>query len=146
MGIGKLLCNIANYQEAIKLANNGNRYNVDLKVADIYEKQDPRVDLLFREFTAASLGKVINDVELNSINKGDLLSSINATLAENIGTIATIIADNNQIATIVFCGGFLINNKAFKQILSLLCKLKNKNAIFIDHSEFAGALGALIYE
>jgi pantothenate kinase len=146
MGIAKLLCDMTDYLEAITLANNGNRYNVDLKVADIYDKQDPRVDVLFREFTAASLGKVNNDVESNSINKGDLLCSINATLAENIGTFATIIADNNQIATIVFCGGFLINNKAFKQILSLLCKLKNKKAIFIDYSEFAGALGALIYE
>jgi type II pantothenate kinase len=145
MAITKLLYNIINYQEAIKLANKGNRYNIDLKVADIYDKLDPRVDLLFREFTAASLGKINTNIKLNNINKEDVLSAINAVLAENIGTMATIFADNNDISTIVFCGGFLINNKAFKQILTLLCKIKNKKAIFLNYSEYAGAIGALTY-
>jgi len=144
MGITRLLYEITDYQEAVKLANTGNRYNIDLKVADIYDKLDPRVDLIFREFTAASLGKINTELELNNFKKEDILSAINAAIAENVGTIAISLADHNDIPNIVFCGGYLINNKAFKQILSLLCKIKNKKAIFLNYSEYAGALGALI--
>lgn len=144
MGFAKFTFNLTVYQEVIELANKGNRYNVDLKVGDIYDKQDNRVDLLFREFTAATLGKINANTPFNSVHKEDILSSINAMLAENIGTIACSFADNYDVSTITFCGGFLINNKVSTQILDLMSKIKKKKAIFLNYSEFAGALGALI--
>ena len=144
MGFAKFAYNLTTYQEVIELANKGNRYNVDLKVGDIYDKQDNRVDLLFREFTATTLGKINANTLLNSVHKEDILSSINAMLAENIGTIACSFADFYDVSTITFCGGFLIKNKGSKQILSLMSNIKKKKAIFLNYSEFAGALGALI--
>ena len=144
MGFAKFAFNLTVYQDVIELANKGNRYNVDLKVGDIYDKQDNRVDLLFREFTAATLGKINANTLSNSFRKEDILSSINAMLSENIGTIACSFADNYDVPTITFCGGFLIDNKMSKQILSLMSKFKNKKAIILNYSEFAGALGALI--
>jgi type II pantothenate kinase len=140
-GIANLLYNSLDYSEAITLASKGNRYNVDLKVGDIYEKGDTRIDLLFREYTAASLEKANT-----TSNKEDVLSAIISTIGENIGTIATLTAENHEIDTIFFCGGFLIQNKPLKQILSLLCKVRNKKAIFIKNSEFAGAIGALVHK
>jgi len=44
----------------------------------------------------------------------------------------------------VFCGGFLKENRILKKVLSLLCKVKNKKAIFLKNSEFCAAIGALL--
>ena len=144
MGIIKILFNINNFQEAISLAKNGNRYNVDLKVSDIYAPEDDRVDLLFRAFTAASLGKIDLNFNLNMLKKGDLINSLISMIGENLGTIANLMADKNEISTIVFCGGFLKENKIARKILSLMSKVNSKKAIFLKNSEFCAAIGALV--
>ena len=145
MGLIKLLFNMDDYFDAIDLARKGNRFNIDLKVADIYDVEDTRVDKLFREFTAASLGKIKKDFDIKSLKKEDLINSLIGMIGENIGTIATLMAENHNIKNIVFCGGFLMGNKTVKQILSLLCKFKKKKPVFIENSEFAGAIGALLF-
>ena len=58
MGIIKLVLKMDDFTEVLQLAKKGNRYNLDLKVSDIYDPEDTRVDLIFREFTAASFGKI----------------------------------------------------------------------------------------
>jgi len=144
MGLIKLLFNMGDYFDAIELARKGNRFSIDLKVADIYDIEDTRVDKLFREFTAASLGKIKKDFDIKSLKKEDLINSLIGMIGENIGTIATLMAENYNVKNIVFCGGFLMGNKTVKQILSLLCKFKRKKAIFLKNSEYGGAIGALI--
>ena len=144
MGLIKLLFNMSDYFDAIELVRKGNRFNIDLKVDDIYDIEDTRVDKFFREFTAASLGKINKDFDIKSLKKEDLISSLIGIIGENIGTIATLMAENYNMKNIVFCGGFLLKNKPLKQILSLLCKLKRKKAIFLKNSEYCGAIGALI--
>ncbi len=144
MGLIKLLFNLDDYFDAIDIARKGNRFNIDLKVADIYDIEDIRVDKLFREYTAASLGKIKKDFDIKSLKKEDLINSLLGIIGENIGTIATLMAENHNIKNIVFCGGFLLKNKPLKQILSLLCKFKEKKAIFLKNSEYCGAIGALI--
>ena len=143
MGLSKLLFNMDDYQEAIEIAKKGNRYNVDLKVNDIYAREDQRIDLLFREFTAASLGKIDLDFNSNNLIKEDLLNSIICMIGENIGTLANLMADNNDISNIVFCGGFLKDNSIARKILSLISKVHKKKAIFLSNSESCGAIGAL---
>ncbi|MHA1239591.1 MAG: hypothetical protein ACTSQU_02245 [Promethearchaeota archaeon] len=144
MGLIKILFDMGDYLDAIELFRKGNRFNIDLKVADIYDIEDIRVDKLFREFTAASLGKIKKDFKIKSLKKEDLISSLIGIIGENIGTIATLMAENYNIKNIVFCGGFLLENKPLKQILSLLCKFKGKKPIFLKNSEYCGAIGALI--
>ncbi|MBY9021026.1 MAG: hypothetical protein KGD67_08205 [Candidatus Lokiarchaeota archaeon] len=134
------------YEKAMHLASKGNRFEVDLKVGDIYDIEDDRVTRLFREFTAASFGKIENTSDFNSIKKDHIISSLIAVIGENLGTIATLMAENQNIKNIIFCGGFLIGNKPLKQILSLLCKFKGIKAQFINNSVFSGALGALLSE
>ena len=145
MGLIKLLFNMSDYFGAIELVRKGNRFNIDLKVADIYNIEDTRVDKLFREFTAASLGKINKDFDSKSLKKEDLMSSLIGIIGENVGTIATLMAENYNLENIVFCGGFLLENKPLKQILSLLCKFKKKKAIFLKNSEYCGAIGALFF-
>ncbi len=144
MGLIKALFNLNDYEQALHLARNGNRYNVDLKVSDIYSPDDDRVDLLFREFTAATLGKIDDKFNVESLNNGDFINSTICLIGENLGTIAAIMAENNDITDIVFCGGFLKENKILKKILSLICKVNKKKAIFIKNSEFCAAIGALL--
>lgn len=133
-----------NFLKAINLAKKGNRYNVDLKVSDIYHSDDKRIDLLFREFTAASLGKINENFDLKSLKQEDFITSIICLIGENLGTIANIMADKNDISNIVFCGGFLKKNRIIKKILSLVCKINKKKSIFLKNSEFSAAVGALI--
>ncbi|UCD02487.1 MAG: hypothetical protein JSV23_05610 [Promethearchaeota archaeon] len=144
MGIIKAIFNMNNFHEAINIAKKGNRYNVDLKVSDIYDPNDTRVDLLFREFTAASLGKIDVNFNNKSLKKEDFINSIICLIGENLGTIAISMADNNNVTDIVFSGGFLRENKILKKILSLLCKVNKKKAIFLKNSEFSAAIGVLV--
>ena len=143
MALIKLLYNITSYDEAIELAQQGDRYKVDLKVADIYSPEDQRVNAIFREFTAASLGKINSRGKIEDYNKQDLLNSLICMIGENLGTIAVEQAKNHNVKYIIFCGGFVSNNKPLKQVLTLLCAINKKKAIFLNHSIFAGAIGAL---
>jgi len=143
MGLIKLLFNMNSFQEAISLAKKGNRYNIDLKVADIYHPEDNRVDLIFREFTASSFGKIEDDYDIDSVQKEDVINAIIHIIGENIGSISTLMAENNDIDNIIYCGGFLTGNNIIRRILTILCRLKQKKAVFLKHSEFCGAIGAI---
>ncbi len=144
MALMKLLYKMDDYQAIIELASKGNRYNVDLKVSDIYPIDDNRIDDLFREYTAASLGKISNRQNVELLNKEDVIQSILCIIGENIGMISSQLADIYSIQEIIFCGGLLIDNKILKNMLSMMSKLRNKKAIFLKNSEFAGAIGALL--
>ncbi|MFX1279637.1 MAG: hypothetical protein ACFFA3_09480 [Promethearchaeota archaeon] len=143
MGMIKVLFNVYDFKEAINLAKRGNRYDVDLKVSDIYDPQDNRVNMIFREFTAASLGKIDLNYNINNLKKESFITSLICMIGENIGTIANLMADANKISNIVFCGGFLKENKIVKSILSLLCGVNRKKAVFLKNSEYSAAIGAL---
>ncbi|MFX1323795.1 MAG: hypothetical protein ACFE8N_02490 [Promethearchaeota archaeon] len=143
MGLMRVLFNINDFQELMSVAKIGTRYNVDLKVSDIYDKDDYRIDHLFREFTAASLGKINQHFDTRYLKKEDFINSVICMIGESVGSLATLMAENNDIDNIVFCGGFLKENKIAKRILSLMSMLKNKNPIFMRDSEFSASIGAL---
>jgi len=140
MGLIKLLYNITDFKDALAFSTQGNRYNVDLKVSDIYDKEDNRVDALFKEFTAASFSKID---KLSIINKEDVINSLIHLIAENIGMLACFMADRVKIKNLVFCGGFTINNKILKKGLTRICRIQQKKALFLQNAEYMGAIGAL---
>ncbi|MFW9867697.1 MAG: hypothetical protein ACFFEN_16505 [Candidatus Thorarchaeota archaeon] len=144
MGILKILFNLEDFEEVMNLAIQGNRYNLDLKVSDIYSPDDNRVSMLFREFTAATLGKIDLNFNCNYLQKEDFINSLICMMGENIGIIATLMAENNNVTNIVFCGGFLRGNKIGRKILSLICAVNKKKGIFLKNSEFSAAVGALV--
>ena len=144
MGLIKILFNLDDFQDVLNLAKKGTRYNVDLKVSDIYAPEDDRVDLLFREFTAASLGKIDLNFDINNLSKEDVINSIICMIAENISTMANLMAENYDISSIIFCGGFLKENRLAKKILALICKVNKKTAVFLKNSEYCAAIGALL--
>ena len=141
MGLLKLIYNEVNYKDAVESAIKGNRYGIDLKVSDIYDDEDNRVDNIFREFTAASFGKV---EDIKSAKKEDLLHSVISLIAENIGMLASFLADKEDVKDIVFCGGFTIGNKILRKAISRICIFQQKKAVFLKNAEFMGAIGALL--
>ncbi len=141
MGLLKLVFNETNYKESVKSANKGDRYGIDLKVADIYDIDDTRVDNIFREFTAASFGKV---EDIKSVKKEDLIHSTISLIAENIGMLASFLADKEDVKDIVFCGGFTIDNKILRKAISRICMFQQKKAVFLKNAVFMGAIGALL--
>ena len=141
MGLLKLVFNEINYKESVEAANKGDRYGIDLKVSDIYDIDDNRVDSIFREFTAASFGKV---EDIKSVKKEDLIHSVISLIAENIGMLASFLADKENVKDIVFCGGFTIDNKILKKAISRICMFQQKKAVFLRDAEFMGAIGALL--
>ena len=76
--------------------------------------------------------------------KSPVYTIISISYRKNGLSFTCSFADFYDVSTITFCGGFLIKNKGSKQILSLMSNIKKKKAIFLNYSEFAGALGALI--
>ncbi|MHA1723480.1 MAG: hypothetical protein ACTSYC_06710 [Promethearchaeota archaeon] len=143
MGMVNLLYDITDFTMAVQSSAKGNRYNVDLKVSDIYDRRDDRIDLIFREFTAASLGKIPTLIKKENVHQEDVIASLTCMIAENIGSLAAQYAECHNVKNIVFLGGLLENNKLLKNTLSLLCKIYNKKAIFLKNSLHTGALGAL---
>jgi len=144
MGLVKIISHEITFEDAINLASKGNRYNFDLKVSDIYSPEDDRVSNLFREYTAASLGKIDDSSSIKSLNKADFFNSIICLIGENIGTIANLYAEMFDIHQILFSGGFLINNEVLKNILKLICRFNKRRALFLENSQFSGAIGALL--
>ncbi len=141
MGLLKLIYNEIKYKEAVETATKGDRYGIDLKVSDIYDDEDNRVDNIFREFTAASFGKV---EDIKSAKKEDLLHSVISLISENIGMLASFLADKEDVKDIVFCGGFTIENKILRKAISRICMFQQKKAVFLKNAEFMGAIGALL--
>lgn len=141
MGLLKLIFNETNYKESVDAAIKGDRYGIDLKVSDIYDADDNRVDNIFREFTAASFGKV---EYIKSVKKEDLINSVISLIAENIGMLASFLANKEDVKDIVFCGGFTIDNKILRKAISRICMFQQKKAVFLKNSEFMGAIGALL--
>jgi type II pantothenate kinase len=144
MGFLKLLFGETDYKSAIDLATKGDRYKIDLKVGDIYESEDTRVEPLFREFTAASFGKINELFAVESLKKEDLINSLICIVGENIGLLSVKTAELQNLENIVFCGGFLKNNTVLKSILQILCLVNQKKPIFLNNSEYIGALGIIL--
>lgn len=143
MGCVKLLFGEMDYKSAINLAEKGDRYKIDLKVGDIYESDDTRVEPLFREFTAASFGKINEFFVVESLKKEDLINSLICMVGENIGLLSVKTAELQNLENIIFCGGFLKDNAVLKSILQILCLVNRKKPNFLNNSEYIGAIGII---
>ena len=144
MALVRLLFDLDDYSTIISLANKGDRYEVDLKVSDIYAEDDSRIKEYFRTFTAASLGKINAFSEIETLRKEDVVHSLLGIIGENIGLLAILFAEIHEIKEIIFSGGLLVDNNILKNLLKIMAKSRQKKTIFLKNSEFAGAIGALL--
>ncbi|CAD5218748.1 unnamed protein product [Bursaphelenchus okinawaensis] len=144
-GLCSLLCKCDTFEEAIELAAKGDNANVDKLVKDIYGSGYESVGLP-GNIVAASFGKVCNKEAREKCRPEDLARSALVTTANNIGSIALNIANQQKVDRIVFVGNFLRVNPIAARHLSHAMEFWSngtKKALFLNHEGYFGAVGCL---
>ncbi|WP_456271415.1 type II pantothenate kinase [Bacillus sp. AK031] len=137
MGLGRLLSGRKSFGEIIRLAEEGDRSNVDLLVKDIYETESPPVS---GHLTAGNFaGGFSGDVKVE-----DTLRAMINMVAENIILLATRAAEYEKTNTIVFSGSALSANEMLKSDLAQFQDIISYRPVFLRKEAYAGATGCLI--
>jgi len=135
LGLARLLCQAESFAEIVGLAAQGDRGRVDLLVGDVY----PQGGIpLPPELTASNFAK------LASREPADLAHAILGLLGENIGIPCATMAAALGIETLVFGGGVLEGNPRLEEILRLTVQMSGREALFLPHGAFCGAVGAAL--
>ncbi|PLR79559.1 type II pantothenate kinase [Bacillus canaveralius] len=138
MGLGALLTGETDYSRLIKLAETGEKGNVDMLVKDIYFPQEPPID---GNLTASNFAK--GSINPDSSSEDRIASVINM-IGETVILLSMQAAVANQATKIVYIGSTLAGNEPLKQCLASYKKMVGLEHIFLDHGEYCGAIGALM--
>ncbi len=135
-GLGQLLLGTSDHDEISSLASRGNRFGIDLEIADLY----PDIP---RGFTASNFGG--NQViEALPQRPEDLAQALTVLVGENISILCAAIAGGRGIHDIVFGGGTLRDNPACWESIERMAQVRGFNPISLPEGEYAGAEGALL--
>jgi type II pantothenate kinase len=135
LGLARLLCRAESFAEIVDLAARGDRGRVDLLVGDVYPEGDIPLP---PELTASNFAK------LASREPADLAHALLGLLGENIGIPCAAMAAALGIETLVFGGGVLEGNPRLEEILRLTVQMSGREARFLPHGAFCGAVGAAL--
>lgn len=140
IGLSRLLTGINDFDDIVKLAKNGNRDFIDLKVHHIYagEKSPLSGDL-----TASNFGNVKPD-GLENTRPEDQLQSVIALVAETVSTIGISLAEGFNTQDIVYIGSTFLENEVMTDIINRYVRLKGMAPHIIQDGEFSGAIGATL--
>jgi type II pantothenate kinase len=133
LGLGRLLTGADSFDELARLADRGDRRNVDLLVGDIYPKGGIA---LHPDLNASSFAK------LDSRDPADLAHAVVGLLGENIGIICAVVAQSAAIETIVYAGNTLTGNPALREVLEMVSLGLGHRPEFLPDGAFCGAVGA----
>eukprot|EP01097_Dermamoeba_algensis_P002936 TRINITY_DN216_c0_g1_i1.p1 TRINITY_DN216_c0_g1~~TRINITY_DN216_c0_g1_i1.p1 ORF type:complete len:344 (+),score=88.66 TRINITY_DN216_c0_g1_i1:312-1343(+) len=145
-GLCSVLTGCQSYSEGMKLAAQGNNYNVDMLVSDIYGGDYKQFNLPGTAI-ASSFGKMIRPESRQQASKADLARSALVTVTNNIGSIAHLHARLEKIDKVIFVGNFLTGNQISQKALSYAMDFWSKNnikALFLQHEGYFGCVGSLI--
>jgi type II pantothenate kinase len=138
MGLGALLTGETNFSKLVELASRGNKGNVDLLVKDIYYPQEPPID---GNLTASNFAKgVLNQ----NHTKEDMAAAVINMIGETLVLLSMQAVQAHGADRLVYIGSTLSGNEPLKQCLSSYKKMVGIDHVFLDHGEYAGALGALL--
>lgn len=140
VGLGALLLGETEFTRIAALAAAGDRRRVDLLVSDIYR---PGEIALAGEITAASFGKPGLREAGSRPRREDLAHGIMGLVGENVALICAALAAASSARRIVFGGSTLRGNPALRDVLAAVAGAFGGEVVFLEHGEFAGALGAL---
>ncbi|MBP1949257.1 type II pantothenate kinase [Virgibacillus litoralis] len=140
MGLAYLLTGVEDYARMVKLASNGDRGNVDLKVKDIFEGALPPIS---GDLTASNFGKKESMLAYNP-SASDILASIIGMIGEVIVTISSQMAAQYNVGSIVYIGSSFLSNPLLRDIIEEYTKLAGKEPVFLEKGEYCGALGSLL--
>lgn len=100
IGLSKLLINVDNYNDIMKLAKQGDNTNVDLLVKDIYGPKSQGNISLEGDTIASSFGKIHHFIQSNNkdkIKKEDIAKSLLVMICYHIAQLAYLVCEQNNI-------------------------------------------------
>lgn len=149
-GLMRLLTDVENFEEAMKLAEKGDPTKVDMMVGDIYGKDSDALEKLglAADIVASSFGKLVSkDDPARGLTQEDLARALLSLVTNNIGQVAYLNAKLHKTPRIYFVGSFLRHNMISQRRLSYAIDYWSKGemeALFLEHEGYFGALGAFL--
>jgi type II pantothenate kinase len=142
VGLGARLTGERSFEVLAKLATQGARERVDLRVCDLYRAGEIA---LAGELTASSFGKLARlESDAEPPRPQDLAQALMGLVGENVALLCGGIAAVVQVRRIVYAGSTLRSNPELCQILSQVTLALGREPVLLQGGEFAGALGALL--
>jgi len=149
-GLMRLLTDVENFEEAMKLAEKGDPTKVDMMVGDIYGEDSDALEKLglTADIVASSFGKLVSKEDpAKGLTQEDLARALLSLVTNNIGQVAYLNAKLHNTPRIYFVGSFLRHNMISQRRLSYAIDYWSKGemeALFLEHEGYFGALGAFL--
>lgn len=140
IGLSHLLTGLTDFEEIVRLAGNGSRERIDLKVKHIYEGKEPPIS---GELTASNFGKDLFSIS-GELSKEELLATVIGLVGETVSTISVQAARQCRSSTIIYIGSSFIDNSLLKEVVESYTILRGSTPLFLENGEFSGAVGAMI--
>lgn len=150
LGLGAALTGLEDHDAICRLAQDGERRHVDLRVGDIYQENEIPLPA---ETTAASFGKVLHRAPGASGSKNlgpgrapgheDLAAAVMGLVGENVALICAGLGRASGIKRLVYGGGALHDNPVLVSILLGVSAGMGAEPVLLENGNFAGALGVL---
>mmetsp|Transcript_32632 Transcript_32632/g.37367 ORF Transcript_32632/g.37367 Transcript_32632/m.37367 type:complete len:540 (-) Transcript_32632:325-1944(-) len=149
-GLMRLLTDVENFEDSMKLAEMGDLSKVDMMVGDIYGENSEALDKLglAANIVASSFGKLVSKEDpAKGLTQEDLARALLSLVTNNIGQVAYLNAKLHNTPRIYFVGSFLRENMISQRRLSYAIDYWSKGemeALFLEHEGYFGALGAFL--
>ncbi|MFD1864405.1 type II pantothenate kinase [Planococcus chinensis] len=140
IGLSHLLTGLTDFDEIVRLASQGSRERIDLKVKHIYEGKEPPIS---GELTASNFGQNLFSVS-GDLSKEELLATVIGLVGETVSTISVQAARHCRSSTIIYIGSSFIGNSLLKEVVESYTILRGSTPLFLENGEFSGAVGAMI--
>jgi type II pantothenate kinase len=141
LGLGRALLGTDDFEALCEQAARGDRWQVDLSLADIYPSPDESplpVDL------SASLFARLGRPGSGPFAPEDVAAALMALVGENVAIIARTLAAAARVERLIFCGSTLRGNPALRGVIEKIVGLTGRPPEFLENGEYVGALGALL--
>lgn len=146
LGLCCLLTQCETFDEAIKLAKAGSSSKIDKLVKDIYGGDYPKFNLS-GDTVASSFGHMNITEKRKDVKREDLARALLEMVTINIGLVARMCAEKEDIDRVVFIGNFLRVNQLSMKLLSYAVNYWSKGAmkaLFLEHEGYFGAVGCFV--
>ncbi len=149
-GLIRLLTDVEDFEDVMRLAEKGDPAKVDMMVGDIYGENSDALEKLGlpSNVVASSFGKLVaKEDPAAGLEQEDLARALLLMITNNIGQVAYLNAKLHNTPRIYFVGNFLRNNIISQRRLSYAIDYWSKGemeALFLEHEGYFGALGAFL--
>ena len=149
-GLMRLLTDVEDFDDVLRLAERGDPSKIDMMVGDIYGQNSDALEKLGlpSNVVASSFGKLVaKDDPAKGVKQEDLARALLLMVTNNIGQVAYLNAQLHKTQRIFFVGNFLRRNKISQRRLSSAISFWSHGemeALFLEHEGYFGALGAFL--